>query len=131
MAHTAKKHSVAAIVVGLIPLAQTLKVYTYMLEWLELTTQRGGVKFLPIGIQCTQLVGCQYTNEIMLSICDFAKKNFSNPSLVICFFATPLIKFETNIANRRETSNNSKSPRQIIMIDQSETGIRSQIIFIT
>jgi hypothetical protein len=44
MAHMAKNHLVA-IVVGLILFGQTLKVITpIMLEWLELSTQRGGVK---------------------------------------------------------------------------------------
>ncbi len=58
---------------------------------------------------------------ILCSICNFCKKYFSPSSLVICFFYNPTHQIETNIANRWETSN-SKSPRLIIMIDQSETG---------
>jgi len=43
MAHMAKNHSIA-IVVGLILFGQTLKVIIpIMLEWLELSTQRGFV----------------------------------------------------------------------------------------
>jgi hypothetical protein len=74
------------------------KSYTYIcLSGWNWPPKGGGVKFLPIGVQCTQLVGLPITNEItsrpglsweerghwldthiyiMLSICDFAKKIF-------------------------------------------------------
>ncbi len=53
-------------------------------------------------------------------------KYFSHPSLVIYFFATPPIILKLG----QQISTNSNPPGPIIMIDQSETLISSEIVFI-
>ncbi len=66
------------------------------------------------------------------SVCDPAKILFLASSGFIYFFSCNLTQtVETETANRWETTPNSKPPGRIIMIDQSETGRSSEIVFIT